>query len=108
MGLIDPSHVADGCVLRRERAYPVDDAHHRTHLATIRAALCMSPPAIQDRGDSAAGGIVAARPTQKPRDRLQKVGCTPKPPLSRRRIRLVEHLRSSGSVNGGHTRQRGR
>ncbi len=39
LGLVSPEDVVDGCVVRMEKAYPVYDAHYRSHVATIRDAL---------------------------------------------------------------------
>ena len=43
IGLISSEAVVDSCVVRMEKAYPVYDAHYRTHVATIRAALAAFP-----------------------------------------------------------------
>ncbi len=39
IGLINPSEVIDGTVVRMPKAYPVYDQHYQTHIATIRTYL---------------------------------------------------------------------
>jgi protoporphyrinogen oxidase len=44
IGVADPKDVADGCVVRQPKAYPVYDDHYATHVATIRRELEASYP----------------------------------------------------------------
>jgi protoporphyrinogen oxidase len=39
IGLVDPTKVVDGCVVRMPKAYPVYDDHYKSHLAVIRGWL---------------------------------------------------------------------
>ena len=39
LGLIDPTKVVDGTVVRMQKAYPIYDAEYRAHLDTVRTFL---------------------------------------------------------------------
>jgi protoporphyrinogen oxidase len=39
IGLLDPSHVVDACIVRQEKAYPVYDDAYREHVSAIRLEI---------------------------------------------------------------------
>jgi len=47
IGLLDPSRVTDGCVVRMKKAYPVYDARYAEHVAVIREFLKAETPNLQ-------------------------------------------------------------
>jgi protoporphyrinogen oxidase len=47
IGLIDPSRVIDGCVVRMKKAYPVYDDHYARHVGVIRQFLEAETPNLQ-------------------------------------------------------------
>jgi protoporphyrinogen oxidase len=46
IGLVAPTDVVDGCVVRQPKAYPVYDEDYRDHVATIRRDLESSYPSL--------------------------------------------------------------
>jgi protoporphyrinogen oxidase len=50
LGLGRASAVADGCVVRQPKAYPVYDDHYATHVATIRRELDRAYPGLHPVG----------------------------------------------------------
>ncbi len=47
IGLVDPSTVIDGCVVRMKKAYPVYDERYAEHVAVIREFLSKQVPNLQ-------------------------------------------------------------
>jgi protoporphyrinogen oxidase len=43
LGLVDPSKIRDGCVVRMPKAYPVYDSTYAEHLATLRSFIDLIP-----------------------------------------------------------------
>ena len=47
LGLVDPSKVTDGCVVRMKKAYPVYDDQYAEHVAVVREFLEKEAPNLQ-------------------------------------------------------------
>ncbi len=46
IGLMDPAHIRDACVVRQKKAYPVYDESYAEHLAMIRKELALRYPGL--------------------------------------------------------------